>query len=149
VKITSPWKISWDPDGSPLVLVSIGQGIGDNIRFPARQAVRAHKGVSAATTAFLPRKQWDSTFTIEVYQDHASVEAAMLWIPAHHLAVRAIEREDLQLLSDDGAAGLNEIRLTGAVLETVDPRPNFSKLAPAQTVTSYTFRASEMIDPDV
>lgn len=144
MKIASPWKLTWDPAGTPLVLVDFGQRIEDELRFPARQKVITREVIEGDDSDFLPRDLWAQTLELTVYKVHASDTAARAWCLTHTAAVAAVGRKDLQIEYDDGASGTDVIILPNAVLTDIDAGRETMGL---ETSTKYTFRSGRMVAP--
>lgn len=146
MKIASPWKITWDPEGTPLVLVDYDQKIEDELRFPARQKVITREVIEGTDSDFLSRDLWSQTLELTVYKTHASDAAARMWCLTHVAAAAAVGRKDLQIEWDDGASGTDSLIIPGAVLSDIDPGRD--PLGELVTSVKYTFKGGRMRAPE-
>lgn len=118
--ICSNWTITWDPTGTPLVLLDVGQDMGEELDFPWEQAIEERRVIEGATTEPLPRKWAKGSLTFTAYKEHADDLTARAYLLSHRTAIAALAglRKTLRITPAGGSA----TNISNAVIQSVQPR---------------------------
>jgi len=144
MNILSPWKITWDKGGgNEVVVVAIDDRLAEIFNLPSRQRLDERRPIGATSRDHLARNHWETRLTFRHYKTHASITALCAWKASHLLALQAVGNADLILEYDDGAAGLDALKIPEAALESVDPRQDTTD--PLRTITTYTFKGGALV----
>jgi len=87
MRILSNWRLTFDPAGTPLVLVDIGQLMDGEIIIPWRQQAETRGRIRAAAAMRVARGNAESGITLTTYTDHASDAAARLFCLQRNIAM--------------------------------------------------------------
>ena len=83
----SNWKLTFDPAGTPLVILAFGQIMDGEFALPWRQQVQESGRIRAATAKRWARGNASSSISLANYKDHASDAAARLWCLQTNIAL--------------------------------------------------------------
>lgn len=118
--IKSTWKVTYDPAGTPLVLLDHDDWTLDELAIPWRQEIDHHPLIGAAWGAFHPRGNVNREVQVSrvaSYSDDASLREAILAMDAS-LAARAGEHKPLRI----AVLGGDTYGATKAVILSHTPR---------------------------
>jgi hypothetical protein len=118
--IRSNWAITWDPAGTPLALLAVGQDMGEELEFPWEQAVEERRVVEGGTTEPLPRQWVKGALTFTAYVEHADDLTARAYLLSHRAAISALKglRKTLRITPSGGS----NTDISNAVIQSAVPR---------------------------
>lgn len=102
--IRSTWKVTWDPSGTPLVLLDFGDDTTAELAIPWRQEIERFALIGADWGAFYARgniAREVRVTKVAAYTDPASLREAILAMDAA-LSARAGEHAPLRIAVQDG-----------------------------------------------
>lgn len=117
MNIASPWTITWDYTGTPLVLVTAGEELAGLVRWPCRQRLETRELVEGAFTDFLPRGQKFATVELTLIKSHADNAAAWAWVGTVLAAVPWDAIKPLDFALSGGA----RLRMSHCAFESAEP----------------------------
>lgn len=117
MNIASPWTITWDYTGTPLVLVTAGDELAALIKWPCRQKLEERELIEGAFTDFLPRGLKSCTMEITLIKDHANNAAAWAWVGS---VLAAVPWDGIKPL-DFALAGGARLRMANCAVESAEP----------------------------
>jgi hypothetical protein len=79
MQVLSNWKLTYDPAGTPLVILAFGQIMEGEFALPWRQQVQESTRIRATTAKRWARGNVSSGISLATFKDHASDAAARLW----------------------------------------------------------------------
>lgn len=103
--ISSPWKITYDPTGTPLVLVDFDDDLEGVIKFPWEQSVQESPRTKAKYRSSFGRGNAESGITFLHVRDHADFLTALAFCPNHVIAISALadaEAKDIHVELTNG-----------------------------------------------
>jgi len=109
--IASPWKITYDPFGTPTVLVEVDDLINGTLGFAAEQRGEQRRPIETTGGDFFGRGGWLTRTTITRRVTHASFDAALVYCQSHAAAIQALTRAVIRF--QNGTTG-STIDLAGA-----------------------------------
>jgi hypothetical protein len=124
--ILSPYTITWDATGTPLVLVNAGQRMAEELRWPTRQAVIGRAIIGAAMAGRVPRRQVESELQFTAYETAANGSALRAAIATRMALMPWGLRKTLTIAISGGST----IYMHNCVLAAVDPQPLASAPGP-------------------
>lgn len=117
MNIASPWTITWDYTGTPLVLVTAGEELAGLIKWPCRQKLEERELIEGLFTDFLPRGQKSCQVEITLIKDHANVTAAWAWVGT---VLAAVPWAGIKPLDFEMAGGAR-LRMANSAVESAEP----------------------------
>lgn len=130
--VVSNLKITYDPGGTPRLIVNYGDKIAEEIELPWNQQVQDSPRTRANSMDYFGRGNVANGLRFSVYNDHADNATARAWMFALVAGLPTLEKKTLKVEIQGGAAYL----MSAAVLRSVVPR--FVTNAPGpRTMTSY------------
>lgn len=130
--VSSNWKITYDPTGTPRILVNYGGRISDELEIPWSQSVQDSPRLRAASMNYFGRGNVANGLRFGVFNDHADDATARAWMLALVAGLPTLETKTLKIEINGGAKYL----MSQAVIRAVTPRMVIN--APvARTLTQY------------
>jgi hypothetical protein len=80
MQISSNWRLTYDPTGTPLVLLDFGQIMEGEFTIPWRQQAESRGKIRATTSTRYARGNVESGLALTTFKDHATDAAARLWL---------------------------------------------------------------------
>ena len=117
MNIASPWTITWDYMGTPLVLVSAGDELAALIKWPARQRLEVRELIEGAYANHLPRGQKTCAVEFTLVKEHADNAAAWAWVGT---VLAAVPWDDIKGL-DFALSGGARLRMANCAFESAEP----------------------------
>jgi hypothetical protein len=135
--ICSNWTITFDPAGTPLVLLAIDQEMDGELEFPWEQAIEERRVIEGGTTEPLPRSWVKGALTFTAYKEHADDLTARAYLLSHRVAISALKglRKTLRITP----AGGSNTDISNAVFAAINPRMSVDPDV-ARTAVTYTLR---------
>jgi hypothetical protein len=135
MQILSNWQLTFDPDGTPLVLVAFGQLIEAELAVPWQQQAESRGTIRGTHARRYSRGNAESGITITSYKEHADDEAARLWCLQNAIALDAYSGVTAKLLLEISGSTVT-YELAAA---TLDGAESAIRIAPsARTQTRWT-----------
>lgn len=135
MNLASPWTITWDYTGTPLVLVTAGEELAGLIKWPCRQKLEERELIEGAFTDFLPRGLKSCQVEITLIKDHADLAAAWAWVGT---VLAAVPWDGIKPL-DFALAGGARLRMASSAIESAEPEV-LPTLGRAQSRIKYTIK---------
>ncbi len=117
--VASPYTITWDAAGTPLVLVSAGQRMEADLRWPTRQTLLARMLIGAAMAGRVARSQVESELEFTAIET-AATEAALRAAIATRMALMPWGLKKSLTIAISGGS---TIYMHNCVLAAVEPAP--------------------------
>ncbi len=135
--ICSNWTITWDPAGTPLVLLAIDQEMDGELEIPWEQEHEDRKLIEGDHTEPLPRSWVKGSLTFTAYKEHADNAAARDYLRTHRAVIHALRglRKTLRITPDGGT---NDNK-ANTMIKSINPRMFVTEEAKAMTAVTYTF----------
>ena len=135
--ICSNWTITWDPAGTPLVLLATGQDMADELEFPWEQAYEERQLIEGTVTEPLPRSLVKGSLSFGVYKEHADDLTARAYLLSHRAAISNLKglRKTLRITP----AGGSNTDIANAVFASINPRMSVDADV-ARTAVTYVLR---------
>jgi len=131
--VKSNWKITYDPSGTPLVLVDFGQLTAEELEIPWAQLVQDSNRTRAANKKYYGRGNVARGLVISAFKDHADDATARNWMLIYSISLPALVTKTLKIEVKGGASFL----IDEAVIQSAPSRRVVG--APvARTITTYT-----------
>lgn len=132
----SNWKLTFDPDGTPLVILAFGQVIeSGEFSIPWRQEAQAATRIRATMGARWARGNVTSGIRFTTQESHADDAAARLYCLQKNIALNAYAKVTAKLkLEIDGSATVFELQ--AATIDEAECRRDLR--GTARTLTSWT-----------
>lgn len=144
--LTSNWKLTFDPAGTPLVLLAIGDEMAAEIRWPLKKGMELIDLVDSSNP-FL-RAKGNNAFSIqlEIYADESDDATARRKIMESLIAVAALVKKPLKI----EAAGVTDRYWQAAAAVITDHEPSIVIDFPGARATkifSITFTTLTQVGP--
>ena len=97
MKIESNWRITFDPGGTPLVLLAYGDEIEGEPRYPLGRGLEVVALLDAAAPFLRPTGNSSVTLTLDIYKPAASDAAARAEVLDSLIAIDLLGRKPLKL----------------------------------------------------
>jgi len=137
---TSNWKITYDPSGTPRVLVNYGDEILDEIQMAWNQVVDPAAYTGAAGMDYFGRGRVSMPMSFSVVKTHADDKAMRGWIADLLSGLSAFEKKPLKIEVQGGGGSY---QFDVAVLASVTPVP-ITNGAGAETLTTWRFECGPL-----
>jgi hypothetical protein len=125
MNIASPWTITWDYTGTPLVLVTAGEELAALVKWPCRQKLETREVIEGDFTDFLPRGLKFCQIEFTLIKDHATSADAWAWVGT---TLAAVPWDEIKAL-DFAMAGGVRLRMANCAIESAEPEVTASTRA--------------------
>jgi hypothetical protein len=131
--VSSNFKVTYDPSGTPLVLVNFANLIGEELEIPWAQDVQKSTRTRAPDGKNFGRGNVQNGLTFVVYKDHADDATARAWMFSHAVSLPKLETKTVKVEIQGGAQYL----MSEAVIQSA-PSRMVIHTTKARTMTTYT-----------
>lgn len=97
MNILSNWKLTYDPAGTPLVLLDVGWKVAGELRFPLKRGLEVVDLAEAAAPFLRPAGNSVVTIQFEVFKDESLDKTARQAVMESLIAVNALGKKPLRI----------------------------------------------------
>jgi hypothetical protein len=115
MNIASNWKITFDPSGTPRVLLDTGDEMAAEIRWPLKKGMEMIDLVDSANPFLRAKGNNSFSIRLEIYKDESDDATARRTIMESLIAVAALEKKPLKI---EAAGVTDRYWLAGACVIT-------------------------------
>lgn len=139
--LTSNWKLTFDPAGTPLVLLAIGDEMAEEIRWPLKKGMDLVELVDSANPFMRPTGNNSFVIQLSIFQDEADDATARRKIMESLIAVAALGKKPLKI----EAAGVTDRYWQAAAACITEHEPSLLMDFPgARATKAYTITATTL-----